>query len=115
MSLLSAMQPLTSDDIDLYFIRNLTHTFSNAGRGDANLEKLATLFMLHVTRYLRGRRHPETSKGKTVEIDASDVAFKRRLLRAELLLRAASGSSSIPLVAERSVRTQYGCRQHTKE
>ena len=95
--LLSAMQPPPSDDIDFHYIRNLTYTISPDGLDDPGLEKVADLFIKRVSRYLRGRGHPETSKGKSVDNTEDSADADRRTFRAELLLRTATGSSSIPL------------------
>jgi len=91
------MQPPPSDDIDFHYIRNLTYTISPNDTDGPRLEKVAELFIERVARYLRGRGHPETAKGKSVEHEDDSIDTDRRTFRAELLLRTATGSASIPL------------------
>lgn len=89
------MQPPTSD-VEYHYLRHI-HSVVPARAGDELLYLAASLFILRLFRYLRGRNHPETAKGKVVPSDADSVESRRVMFRAELFLRMASGSTSIPL------------------
>lgn len=89
------MQPPTGN-IEYHFLSHI-QSIPPLRAADELLHVAGKLFIVRLFRYLRGRNHPETAKGKVVPMDADSVQSRRVMFRAELFLRMASGSAAIPL------------------